>query len=201
MPRTRCMASLKNSDINSSSSFEVNVLSSSYSSNISLVSPSPSSKRRASSVKKKDQKKPRSSAYGSLSPEDMQRFWEVEQKNMYDSFKSRPIVPGRVINLSQLRNSHYPVSLFLKDQKLSMLFSICGLDFFQEVVRLFYANLCVSNDNGELEALIMGSHIIVNDLLFEDVFGTKFSGVISYMNDIWPNDFEVSLEGAKIVVA
>uniref|UniRef100_M0ZUX8 Uncharacterized protein n=1 Tax=Solanum tuberosum TaxID=4113 RepID=M0ZUX8_SOLTU len=36
--------------------------------------------------------------------------------------------------------------------------------------------------------------------MFEDVFGTEFSGVIPYMNGIWPDDFEVSLEGAKRAV-
>lgn len=79
-----------------------------------------------------------------------------------------------------------------------MLFSLCGLEF---IVLIFYANLRIFVDNDEMETLVMENYIIVNELLFEDVFGTKFSGVISYMNDIWPNDFEVSLEGAKIVVA
>jgi len=58
----------------------------------------------------------------------------------------------------------------------------------------------VSGDNGELETLVMGNRIIVNKLLFEDVFGTMFFGVIPYMNGVWPHDFEVSLEGAKLVV-
>uniref|UniRef100_M1DTN1 Uncharacterized protein n=1 Tax=Solanum tuberosum TaxID=4113 RepID=M1DTN1_SOLTU len=103
-------------------------MSSSDSSDDSLVSPSPSFKRKASSVKKKkDQKKPRYDASGSLSPEDMQ--------------------------------------------------------------------------SGELETLVMGICIIVNDFLFEDIFGTKFSSVIQYMNGVRHDDFEVSLEGAKIVVA
>ncbi|KAH0684738.1 hypothetical protein KY290_021790 [Solanum tuberosum] len=131
----------------------------------------------------------------------MHHFWGVEQKNKYDDFKVRPIVPGRVINLSQLRDSHCPVSSFLKAQKLSLLFSLCGLELFEEAAHLFYANLYVSNDSGELETLVMGSCIIVNELLFENVIGTKFFGVIPYMNDTWPDDFEVSLEGAKAAVA
>ncbi|KAG5615485.1 hypothetical protein H5410_015309 [Solanum commersonii] len=89
--------------------------------------------------------------------QDMQRFWGVEQKNKYDSFKSRPIFPDRRL-------------------------VVCSTQIFVSLMTM------------ELEALIMGSHIIVNDLLFEDVFGTKFSDVISYMNGIWPDDFEVSLE-------
>ncbi|KAH0669987.1 hypothetical protein KY285_024140 [Solanum tuberosum] len=131
---------------------------------------------------------------------DMHRFWGIEQKIRYDKFKSRPIVPGRVINLSQLRDSHCQVNSFLKAQTLSLFFSLCGLELFEKVVRLFYANLRVSSDSGELETLVLGTRIIVNDLLFEDLFGTKFFGVIPYMNDYWPDDFKVTLEGAKTVV-
>ncbi|KAK4731092.1 hypothetical protein R3W88_024080 [Solanum pinnatisectum] len=43
----------------------------------------------------------------------------------------------------------------------------------------------------------MGNRIIINE---EDVFGTKFFGVIPYMDGTWPVDFEVSLEGAKRAV-
>jgi len=78
---------------------------------------------------------------------------------------------------------------------------LCGLELFEEVVRLFYANLHISPDSGELEILVLGNRIIINDLLFEDIFGTKFSGVIPYMNGTWPDGFEVSLEGAKSAVA
>ncbi|KAG5630739.1 hypothetical protein H5410_002456 [Solanum commersonii] len=79
--------------------------------------------------------------------------------------------------------------------------SLCGLELFEEAIRLFYANLRVSSDSGELETLVLGTHIIVNDLLFKDMFGTKFFGVIPYMNDSWLDDFEVTLEGAKSAVA
>ncbi|KAG5595927.1 hypothetical protein H5410_037159 [Solanum commersonii] len=102
-------------------------------------------------------------------------------------------------NLSPLKDSQCAVSSFLKAQKLSLLFSLCGLKFFEEVVRLFYANLCISSDNGEAEILIMGNHIIINELLFEDVFGTKFSSVIPYMNETWPDDFAVSLEAITLI--
>ncbi|KAG5606433.1 hypothetical protein H5410_027925 [Solanum commersonii] len=146
MPRTRSMASLKNFDPHSLISIKVNVLSLFFDSSVStLISQPP--KTKASTVKKKELKKPQSCASGSLSHKDIQRFWGVEQKNRYDSFKSQPIVPGRVINLRQLRDSQYLVSSFLKAQILSLLFSICGLEFFEEVVRLFYANIRVSNDS------------------------------------------------------
>lgn len=48
----------------------------------------------------------------------------------------------------------------------------------------------------------MGSWIIVNCRLLEDVFGTnKNWRDIPYMNGVWPTDFEISVEGAKIAVA
>uniref|UniRef100_M1DWF5 Ulp1 protease family, C-terminal catalytic domain containing protein n=1 Tax=Solanum tuberosum TaxID=4113 RepID=M1DWF5_SOLTU len=59
----------------------------------------------------------------------------------------------------------------------------------------------IKYDSGELETLVLGTRTIVNDLLFEDVFGTKFFGVIPYMNDSWPDDFEVTLKGTKSAVA
>lgn len=55
-----------------------------------------------------------------------------------------------------------------------------------------YANLCIFSNNGEMETL----DIIVKELLFD----TKFSSVILYMNGVWPDEIEVSLEGAKNVV-
>ncbi|KAG5599148.1 hypothetical protein H5410_030518 [Solanum commersonii] len=67
------------------------------------------------------------------------------------------------------------------------------------IFRLFYANLCISPDNGEMETLVMGS-IIINELLCEDVFGAKLFSVVPYMKGVWPDDFEVSLEGAKRAV-
>uniref|UniRef100_M1CPH8 Uncharacterized protein n=1 Tax=Solanum tuberosum TaxID=4113 RepID=M1CPH8_SOLTU len=112
MTRTRSMASLPNPS--PTCSFEVDVLSlSSNSSKESLGSPSPYSKKRASSAKKKALKKPCPNASRYLSPEEMQHFWGVKQKNMYNAFKSRSIVPGRVININQLRDSYCPVSSFL----------------------------------------------------------------------------------------
>lgn len=94
---------------------------------------------------------------------------------MYDIFKTLPIVLGCVIDLSLLRDSHCSISSYLKAKTISLLFSLCGLEF---IVLIFYANLRISVDSDEMETLIMGNCIIVNELLFEDVFGTKFSSVI-----------------------
>ncbi|XP_049397212.1 uncharacterized protein LOC125861336 [Solanum stenotomum] len=72
----------------------------------SLASLPMSSKRKLSAAKTKDVKKAKPSSSGSLSPKDMHRFWGMEQKNRYERFKSRPIVPGRVVNLSQLQTQN-----------------------------------------------------------------------------------------------
>lgn len=47
----------------------------------------------------------------------------------------------------------------------------------------------------------MGNQIIVNDFLFENVFGTKFSGIVPYMNGFWLDDFEVTLKVTKAAMA
>ncbi|KAG5576189.1 hypothetical protein H5410_056323 [Solanum commersonii] len=121
---------------------------------VGIIDFSFSSKKRASSSKKKASKKPRPLVTGSLFPKDMHQFRGVEQKIRYENFKTRPIVPSRVVNLNQLKDSNCPIKL----------------------IRLFYANFRISFDSGELETLVLGNRIIVNDLLFEDVFGTKISG-------------------------
>ncbi|KAG5615586.1 hypothetical protein H5410_015410 [Solanum commersonii] len=77
--------------------------------------------------------------------------------------------------------------------------TVCAV--LNSAIHLFYASLCISPDSGEMETLIMESRIIINELLFEDVFGAKFFGVVPYMNGVWPNYFEVFLEGAKRAVA
>lgn len=78
-----------------------------------------------------------------------------------------------------------------------LVFCLCKLEDYEDPIRIFYANLCLSPDNGELETLMLGTRIILNDFLFEKVFDTKFSGVIHFMNGSWPEDFEISFEKAK----
>lgn len=69
---------------------------------------------------------------------------------MYDRFKTRPIVPDVVLDLSKLKNSQFLVSFYLKAHKLSLFFTLCGLELFDEVVHLLYANLPISPKSGEL---------------------------------------------------
>ncbi|KAH0650272.1 hypothetical protein KY284_030184 [Solanum tuberosum] len=105
-----------------------------------------------------------------------------QHKRRFVSFSKRPIVPGRVVNLEQLEASH------------------CA--FYEELVRLFYANLRVSADSGEWETLMLGNRIVLNDSLFKDVFGFDFSDDIPFMHgNLWPENFEISLENAKLFVS
>lgn len=71
---------------------------------------------------------------------------------------------------------------------------------FDDHVRLFYVNLCFSKDSGELETLALGTGIVLNYFLSDKVFGIDSTGGISYMNCVWPDDFEVSLEGDKTTI-
>ncbi|KAH0665500.1 hypothetical protein KY290_027732 [Solanum tuberosum] len=85
---------------------------------------------------------------------------------------------------------------------LSLLLRLCGLEFFEELVRLFYANLRISTNNGEWETLVLGNHIVLTDSLFKEVFGSEFYGDISFMHgNLWPDQFKISLEDAKIFIA
>lgn len=65
---------------------------------------------------------------------------------------------------------------------------------YEDPVRMFYMNLHLSPNSGELKTLILGPRIILNTFLFEKVFDTKFSRAIPFMNGFWPEDFEVSFE-------
>lgn len=42
---------------------------------------------------------------------------------------------------------------------------------------------------------------MINEHIFKDIFCSNFSGDVPYINETWPNDFEVSLEAVKIVIA
>lgn len=121
---------------------------------------------------------------------------------MFAALSKRPIVPGRVINPEQLEASHCAVSTFFRAQKISLLLRLCGLEFYEESLCLFCANLRISADSGEWETFVLGNCINLNDSLFKDVFGSDFSGDIPFMNgNLWPDNFEISLEDAKLFVS
>ncbi|KAG5581745.1 hypothetical protein H5410_052372 [Solanum commersonii] len=173
MTQTRSIITLQNTPVSHSASLEVEFLSSDSFDSESVVHSS-SSKKRPSSSKKKNTK----------------------------SFSNRPIVPGQVINPEQLEASHYTVSTFFRAKKLSLILRLGGLELFKELVRLFYLNLWISADSCVWETLILGNRIVLNNYLFKEVFGSHFSGDIPFMyGNVWPDQFEISLEDAKIFVA
>lgn len=92
--------------------------------------------------------------------------------NRYKRFKSCPIVSGCVVNHSQQDHSNYQVCPFQKAHKL-LLFSLYGIEVFEESVRLFYANLRLSSDIGEIETLVLGNRLVIIKPLFAYVFCKK----------------------------
>ena len=81
---------------------------------------------------------------------------------MYDRFKVRPTVPDLVLDISQLKDSHFLVSFYLKAHKLSLFFTLRGLELFDEAVHLLYANLPMSPKSGELQLLVLVKQFIIN---------------------------------------
>lgn len=134
-------------------------------------------------------------------PEDLQLFWSSVEKAKFMAFKDRISAPGRVICLNQLESSHCHVSMYFNFQKLHLFFLLCENEVFEEPVKMFYANLRVSKDNGELETLVLGYRIVLSQDLLEKVFGTKFYGRIPFFSGNWPADFEVTLEEATQAIA
>lgn len=47
---------------------------------------------------------------------------------------------------------------------------------------------------------MLGTQIILNDLLFEKVFDIKFSGMVPFMSGTWPKNLEFNVEKAKTVI-
>ena len=74
-----------------------------------------------------------------------------------------------------------PAKLLSKSLKNVFLFYLCSLEIFDEVFHLLYVNLRNSPNSGELELFLLGKLFIINENLFKDVFGTKFSRVIWYI--------------------
>ena len=81
---------------------------------------------------------------------------------MYDFFKTRPTVPDLVLDFAQLKDSHIPLSFYLKVHKLSPFFTLFGLELFDEAVQLLHANLPISPKSGELQLLVLVKQFIIN---------------------------------------
>lgn len=70
-----------------------------------------------------------------------------------------------------------------------------GLKVFEGPNHLFYANILVSKDYEELKTLVLGQ-IIINGFLLMYVCN-MFVGTVPYINGVWPECFEVSIEAIK----
>lgn len=75
---------------------------------------------------------------------------------------------------------------------------ICGLKLLENLIRMFFTNLCLSPNSAELETLVLGTRIVLNDFLFDKVFDTKFSGVNFFMNGSWPKNFDVLMKRRRL---
>lgn len=91
--------------------------------------------------------------------------------------------------------------MILKFQNLSLVFHLCGLLVYDDIVGMFYVNLHMSPDSGELETLVLGTRIILNDFIFEKIFDRKFFGAITFMTGPCSDEFEVTFEEAKKIVS
>lgn len=59
-----------------------------------------------------------------------------------------------------------------------------GMEVYENYVHLFYANLWMSQDSGELKTLVLGTRIMLNDFIFEKIFDIDSPRGILYMNKI-----------------
>lgn len=111
------------------------------------------------------------------------------------------MVPSLVVNLEQLEDSHCKFRIFLHMPKLSLLLRLYGMEYYEEAIWMFYANLRWAVHGDELETFVLGVHIIINSQLFKDIFGCEFSDDIPYMNGNQLEDFEVSMEEARAFIS
>lgn len=75
------------------------------------------------------------------------------------------------------------------------------MEFYEDVIHIFYANLRCAGKGDDLETLVLGVHIFINSQHFKKIYGGEFTRDISYINGNWPVDFEVSLKEAKAFIS
>lgn len=119
-------------------------------------------------------KKRRFSHLESLPSEDMHKFWTLTHKEKFLTFMNCSLIPGWVINLSLIKDSHCKIGHFFKALGLLMMFLLCGLEVFKDLIHMFFANLRLSPDNEELETLVLGAHIILNDFYLRKYLTPNF---------------------------
>lgn len=62
---------------------------------------------------------------------------------------------GKIINLTQLKQSHYNITSFFIAQDFPIIFQMCGMDDFEDPICMFYGNPCLFQDNSELETPLL----------------------------------------------
>ncbi|KAF3637654.1 hypothetical protein FXO37_24772 [Capsicum annuum] len=127
----------------------------------------------------------------------MHKLWTCSHKDKFLAFKSHSIVPGCIVNICLLKDYFYNINPFFKFKNLPIVFHLCGFLVYEDPVHIFYANLYLFPDDGELKTPVLGTIIIMNDLLFENSFDTEFFDHSYFMNGNWPDDFEPNYEESK----
>ncbi|KAF3656928.1 hypothetical protein FXO37_15221 [Capsicum annuum] len=80
-----------------------------------------------------------------------------------------------VLTLIKRHHPNSSLAFFIKKSHPNPLHSLPPKDiFYEDPLSMFYLNLCLSPASGELETLVLGTRIILNDFLFENAFDTNF---------------------------
>ncbi|OIT06573.1 hypothetical protein A4A49_54432 [Nicotiana attenuata] len=95
-----------------------------------------------------------------------------------------------------MKDVHCLVVSIFDFQRLSPLFDTIGNTVYEEPVRMFYAKQFV-NDKDDLDSMVQGTHIVFDAYQYENKISAKFHGYDVFVQNSWPEDFEVSIEEAK----
>jgi len=88
-------------------------------------------------------------------------FYEPSEKSRFESNKSKSMAYGRTVSLSLMKNLNCDVIVVFYFQCPSSLFDNIGTSVYEELVRMFYANLFV-NDKDDLESMVLGTRIVLD---------------------------------------
>lgn len=81
-------------------------------------------------------------------------------------------------------------------QDWTIFFSSDSIDIPEDLIRLFYANLCPCSTK-VFETIVLNTRIVITKKVLYHIFGCKFSGYSTFFKNFWPSDFEVIFEQAK----
>ncbi|OIT01015.1 hypothetical protein A4A49_20645 [Nicotiana attenuata] len=118
-------------------------------------------------------------------PEDKLIFYGPNEKERFESYKSKSMAYGCSVSLSLMQSLNCDVTAIFDFQHLSPLFDTLGNSVYEEPVRMFYTNLFV-NDKDDLESMVLGTRIVLDSYHFEKIFSAKFSGICLRVSGIFP---------------